>query len=121
VWPDTNLISASLEEEGSDSSEDRDSGESNVGGRVGGGGWGLNISPDSRYHDDQLTALGIPPLASPALALEAPDPDPTPVPVVELLVMVVGVDMVIMVMVELELEPVDEEAEPAIPLEEMLN
>jgi len=68
---------------------------------------------------EQLTALGIPPLASPALALEAPvlvsDEE------VDILVMVVGVDMVIMVMVELEPEPVDEEAEPAIPEEEMLN
>jgi len=63
-----------------------------------------------------LTALGIPPLASPALALAAPVPDE----VVVLLVMVVGVDMVI-IMVVVELEPVDEDAEPAIPDEVMLN
>jgi hypothetical protein len=61
----------------------------------------------------------MPPLASPALALEAPVT--APVEVVDILVMVVGVDMVIIVMVELELEPVDDEAEPAIPEEEMLN
>jgi len=53
------------------------------------------------------------------LALEAPVPASDEV--VDILVMVVGVDMVIMVMVELEPEPVDEEAEPAIPEEEMLN
>jgi len=64
----------------------------------------------------RLTALGIPPLASPALALTAPLPDE----VVVLLVMVVGVDMVI-IMVVVELEPVDEDAEPAIPDEVMLN
>ena len=63
--------------------------------------------------------MGIPPLASPALALEAPVPASDEV--VDILVMVVGVDMVIIVMVELEPEPVDEEAEPAIPEEEMLN
>ena len=68
---------------------------------------------------EKLTVLGIPPLASPALALEAPVPAPDEV--VDILVIVVGVDMVIMVMVELELEPVDEEAEPAIPEAEMLN
>lgn len=73
----------------------------------------------SPHRAGRLTALGIPPLASPAFALEAPDPDEVPVEVV--LVMVVGVDMVTIVMVELEPEPVDEEAEPAIPEEVMLN
>ena len=71
---------------------------------------------DPRVPEIGHTALGIPPLASPALALAAPVPDE----VVVLLVMVVGVDMVI-IMVVVELEPVDEDAEPAIPDEVMLN
>jgi hypothetical protein len=67
----------------------------------------------------KLTALGIPPLASPAeLAFEALEP----APVVELLDMVVGV----MVLVEdaevVIIMVVDEDpAAPAIPEEEMLN
>lgn len=69
----------------------------------------------------RLTAPGIPPLASPALALDAPIPAPAPDEVVAVLVMVVGVDMVIMVMVELEAPVDEEEAIPAIPLDEMLN
>lgn len=69
-------------------------------------------------HGTQLTALGMPPLASPADPAEV-----VPVPVVELLDMVVGVVMlldeveVVIIMVD------EEEADPPDipPDEEMLN